>query len=86
MHAIAWWFTTVTSTPLYTTFNVKLVNGICENGGRAIKYSLDRTITNYFNGNPSGTEPYTSIFGTASGVNRSGRAFLVWTYLVKPTH
>lgn len=69
--------TTVTSTPLYTTFNVKLVNGICSTQAWAIKYSLDRTITNYFNGNPSGTEPYTSIFGTASGVNRSGRAFSV---------
>ncbi|MCC6369613.1 MAG: hypothetical protein IT236_01270 [Bacteroidia bacterium] len=69
--------TTVASNSLFTTSNVKLINGVCQTSNWLVKYNLDRTITNYFSGNPKGTEPYTSIYGTANGVNRAGTAFLV---------
>jgi hypothetical protein len=67
--------TTVSSNTLYTVFNVKLVNGICQNANWKIKCSFDKTITFYKNGNPVGTDAYTSIYGTASGINRQGRLF-----------
>jgi hypothetical protein len=69
--------TTVTATPNYNTFNIKLINGVCKSlASWTINYSLDRTITFYPNGNGS-TDPVTYIYGTASGKNREGRAFEV---------
>jgi hypothetical protein len=67
--------TTVTTSPVYTTFNIKLVNGVCQSlASWTINYSLDRTVTFYPNGNGS-SDPVTYIYGTSSGKNREGRAF-----------
>ncbi len=64
-----------------TSFNVKLVNGVCTNTAAStpwvIKYSSDRTFTTYSQGNPLGTGAVTEVFGTASGTNRAGRTFAV---------
>jgi hypothetical protein len=69
--------TTIASTTLSTTFNVKLINGICQSPNWVIKYSSDRTVTHYPHGNPYGTDPVTEVYGTASGTNRQNLAFSV---------
>jgi hypothetical protein len=69
--------TTIASNTLYTSFNVKLINGICQSPNWTIKYSSDRTITHYVKGNPSGSDPVTQLFGTANGTNRAGLNFSV---------
>ncbi len=69
--------TTIVSNSLQSTFNVKLVNGVCSTANWVIKYSSDRTITHYTKGNPTGTNPVTQVFGTANGTNRQGRTFSV---------
>ena len=61
---------------LSTILNVKIINGICQTSERLAKYNCDQTITNYFNGNPSGTEPYASIYGQANGINRQGLSYI----------
>jgi hypothetical protein len=65
--------TTVSLNTSSAIYNVKLVNGICQNPGFTIKYNCDRTITNSF----TGSSPFISVYGTASGINRTGRAFTV---------
>lgn len=69
--------TTLSFTPSYVKFNYKLINGVCSGAGWEIKYNADRTVTHYPKGNPTGTEPYTEVFGTTNGINRQGRAFTV---------
>lgn len=69
--------TTLTCTPLYTKFNVKLIKGSCQTASWTINYESDRTFTHYYKGNPSGTDPVTEVFGNSSGTNRQGRAFTV---------
>lgn len=69
--------TTVSSSTLSTTFNVKVINGVCQSSSWTIKYNSDRTITHYTKGSPAGTDPVTMVYGTANGVNRQGRAFTV---------
>jgi len=69
--------TTIASNTLYTTFNVKLYNGVCQSPNWVIKYSSDRTITHYPHGNPYGSDPVTEVYGTANGINRQGLAFNV---------
>lgn len=68
--------TTLASGANYTKFNVKLVNGVCQNPNWTIKYKLDRTITSYPRGNGT-ADPVTYVYGTSSGVNRQNRAFTV---------
>ena len=60
-----------------TSFNVKLINGVCSSSAWIIKYSSDRTFTHYALGSPTGTDPVSQVFGTANGINRQGRAFTV---------
>ena len=60
-----------------TSFNVKLINGVCSSSAWLIKYSSDRTFTNYSKGNPVGTDGVAEVFGTANAINRQGRAFTV---------
>lgn len=68
--------TTVASNTLFTTYNIKIINGAVKSGSSwTIKYSLDRTITNYYNGNPLGTNAYVSIYGSSSGTNRHGKLY-----------
>jgi hypothetical protein len=67
--------TTITITPTFTKFRVQLINGLCSTANWKIKYNSDRTVTHYYKGNPSGTDPYTEVYGTANGVNRLGRKF-----------
>lgn len=69
--------TTVETNTLYTKYNVKLVNGVCQTASWNIKYKSDRTFTVYFKGKPSGSDPVTEIYGTAEGTNRQGRTFTV---------
>ncbi|MBL7912082.1 MAG: hypothetical protein JNJ41_13570 [Bacteroidia bacterium] len=69
--------TTLATTSISSTFNIKLINGVCSSPNWTIKYSFDRTFTNYGKGNPSGTDPVVEVFGTANGVNRVGKAFSV---------
>jgi hypothetical protein len=69
--------TTISTTTMSTTFNIKLINGVCSSPNWTIKYSFDRTFTNYAKGNPYGTNPVVEVFGTANGVNRVGKAFSV---------
>ncbi|MBA3665103.1 MAG: hypothetical protein H0W61_12955 [Bacteroidetes bacterium] len=69
--------TTISSSTLSSTFNIKLINGVCSSSSWTIKYSSDRTLTHYIHGNPYGSDPLTSIYGTANGINRQGRAFTV---------
>jgi hypothetical protein len=59
------------------TYNIKLVNAVCSSSSWTIKYASDRTITHYIKGNPSGTDPKTEVYGTATGTNRQGRTFSV---------
>lgn len=67
--------TTISSNNLSTVYNVKVINGAVKQGTITIKFSSDKTVTNYYNGNPAGTEPYSSTFGTVNGINRQGKAF-----------
>ncbi len=69
--------TTISSNSLASVFNVKLINGLCQTPNWKIKFSFDKTITFYKNGNPSNSDAYTSTYGTANGVNRQGRLFTV---------
>ncbi|MBI2721387.1 MAG: hypothetical protein HYX39_04360 [Bacteroidetes bacterium] len=69
--------TTVASSTLSTTYNIKLINGVCQSSSWVIKYSSDRTITHYAKGNPYGSDPVTELFGSANGTNRQARAFTV---------
>lgn len=68
---------TIASSSISTTFNIKLYKGVCQNPNWTIKYELDKTVTLYSKGNPVNTDPVAEIYGTASGVNRQGRAFSV---------
>jgi hypothetical protein len=69
--------TTIASNSLVTSYNVKLINGVCQTSSWTIKYSSDRTFSHYSKGNPTGTDPVTEVYGTSNGVNRQGRAFTV---------
>ncbi|MGZ3899638.1 MAG: hypothetical protein ACXVNM_07490 [Bacteroidia bacterium] len=69
--------TTISSSTLSSTFNIKLINGVCSTSSWVIKYSFDRTFTHYIHGNPAGSDPVTEVFGTANGTNRQGRTFTV---------
>jgi len=71
--------TTVNSSTFSSTYNVKLINGVCTGAATpwVIKYSYDRTYTFYPKGNPVNTDPVVEVYGTANGVNRTGRAFSV---------
>ncbi len=69
--------TTVASSTASSTYNIKLINGVCSSPNWTIKYSFNRTITNYVKGNPVNTDPVVEIFGTANGVNRTGKSFVV---------
>lgn len=71
--------TTVASNSVFSTYNIRLTGGVCQTSNWKIQYKFDRTITNYPKGNPVGniSGPVTKVFGTASGVNREGRAFTV---------
>lgn len=66
-------------TPKYNQFNIKLIGGVCQKTNWTIKYSFDRTVKHYVNGDPSltatPTDPVTYVWGTANGINREGRAF-----------
>ncbi|MEO6302057.1 MAG: hypothetical protein ABIP51_02680 [Bacteroidia bacterium] len=67
--------TTTATTAISSTFNIKLYNGVCTSPNWTIKYSFDRTFTNYGKGNPVGGDPVVEVFGTANGVNRVGKKF-----------
>lgn len=69
--------TTLAFSPTFVKFNYRLVKGVCSGAGWEIAYEADRTVTHYPKGNPSGTDPYTEVFGTANGTNRQGRKFTV---------
>lgn len=71
--------TTISSSTFATSYNVKLINGVCTGAATpwVIKYSCDRTYKYYRVGNPANTLPVLECFGTANGVNRQGRAFSV---------
>ncbi|MDP1802607.1 MAG: hypothetical protein Q8L81_14700 [Bacteroidota bacterium] len=69
--------TTTATTAISSSFNIKLINGVCSSPNWTIKYRFDRTFTNYAKGNPVGTDPFVEVFGTANGVNRVGKAFEV---------
>lgn len=69
--------TTVASSTVSSTYNIKLINGVCSSPNWTIKYSFDRTITNYVKGNPVGSDPVVQVYGTANGVNRTGKSFTV---------
>lgn len=69
--------TTVASSSVSSTYNIKLINGVCSSPNWTIKYSFDRTITNYVKGKPVNTDPVVEVYGTANGVNRSGKSFSV---------
>ncbi|MCE3229338.1 MAG: hypothetical protein K0S32_3889 [Bacteroidetes bacterium] len=76
-----------TVAPIYTKFNIKLVNGVCTTSSWSIKYSYDRTFTHYPKGNgvgSNGTDPVTEVFGTSNGTNRQGRTFAVNTPQASP--
>lgn len=65
--------TTVSASTATVIYTVKVINGVCQNSSFTIKYNCDRTIENSF----IGTNPFISVYGTASGINRTGRAFTV---------
>lgn len=67
--------TTLASSTSSTTFNVKLINGLCLGSGWAVKFNFNRTITCYNSGGPDGAEPYYTMDGTANGLNRNGTSF-----------
>ncbi|MBA3681936.1 MAG: hypothetical protein H0W73_12365 [Bacteroidetes bacterium] len=69
--------TTVSSSTASSSYNIKLINGVCTSPNWTIKYSFDRTITNYVHGNPVNTDPVVEVFGSANGVNRLGKTFTV---------
>jgi len=69
--------TTVASSTVSSTYNIKLINGVCSSPNWTIKYSFDRTITNFVKGNPVGGDPVVQVYGTANGINRTGKAFTV---------
>ena len=69
--------TTISSSSLSSTFNIKLINGVCASPNWTIKYSFDRTFTTYAHGNPAGQDPVVQVYGTANGVNRVGKTFTV---------
>lgn len=65
-------------------FNIKLVNGVCQNNNWTITYALDRDITFYPNGTGNNPDAVTHIAGTASGVNRQSRKFSVYIPAATP--
>jgi len=69
--------TTIATTPISSTFNIKLINGVCTGAATpwVIKYNFDRTFTTYGKGNPVGSDPVAEVFGTAHGINRVGKTF-----------
>lgn len=69
--------TTVASSTAGSTYNIKLINGVCSSPNWTIKYSFNRTITNYVKGKPVNTDPVVEVYGTANGINRTGKAFTV---------
>lgn len=69
--------TTISSSSLFTEFNVKLVNGLVAASNGNIRYNFNRTVKNYFFGNPAGTDPFASVYGSTNGVNTQGRVFTV---------
>jgi len=69
--------TTVASSTVSSTYNIKLINGVCSSPNWTIKYSFNRTITNYVKGKPVNTDPVVEVYGTANGINRTGKAFTV---------
>lgn len=66
---------TLNSTSLVTTFQVKVVNGLCKTDLWAIKYSCDFTLNHHTAASIS--DSYVSVYGQASGRNRTGKTFSV---------
>jgi len=73
--------TTVASNTLFTSFNITMANGICQQQSPlnpwTIKYSLNRAITVYPRGQNGTGSTVTYLYGTASNTNRTGRDFTV---------
>lgn len=69
--------TTVTVAPTYSEFQVKVINGRCDNGNWYITYSTDRSIRHEHQGDNDRTNDITSIWGVSNGTNRVGRKFAV---------
>ncbi len=67
--------TVASTSTVSTSFNIKLLNGVCQSPNWNIKYNFDRTFTTYSKGNPSGGDPVAEVTGTANGVNRAGKKF-----------
>lgn len=81
--------TTVTVAPTYSEFQIKVVNGRCDNGNWYITYNATRNIRHEHQGDNDRTNDVTKIWGNSDGVNRVGRRFTVTvdagTPLVKHT-
>jgi hypothetical protein len=79
--------TTVTNNtvaPKYIEYNVKLVNGVCTTSDWTIKYTFDRTFKHYPNGVSGNSDPVTMMWGTANGITRQGKPFIVSTEASNP--
>jgi hypothetical protein len=57
------------------SYHVKLVNGTCKNSAWTITNSFEYTMFSLPNGSPIGGDPVAKFTGTASGLNRQGRAY-----------
>jgi hypothetical protein len=84
--------TTVTVTPTFSEFQIKIVNGKCENNEKNwyITYSATRNIRHTHQGDSNNSNDITTIWGASNGSNRFGRNYVVTvdasTPLVKHTN
>lgn len=84
--------TTVTVAPTFSEFQIKVVNGKCENSEKNwyITYSATRNIKHTHQGDNDRTNDITTIWGASNGTNRNGRNFTVTvdasTPLIKHTN
>jgi len=67
--------TTKVSNSSFKSYNVNLVNGACKTGTVSIKYTFNRTITVYPNGDVNDSNPVVYAYGDARGTNRFGTNF-----------
>lgn len=74
--------TTLNATSLVTTFQVKVINGLCKTDLWTIKYNCDFTLNHHTAATIS--DSYVSAYGQANGRNRTGKTFSAYVPTSEP--
>lgn len=67
--------TTIAESGKYFAVNLGVSDGKCSDEGSIFMFSAQRRLSVFFGGGPLGAEPYVTLYGSASGINREGRVF-----------